>query len=124
MGDVADHVRTAGTRVFGGKRVVYVGGMLAGMGPLVDELRACGAERFLLIPSSHGSGPVPEGDDIEVALHDVGTTQNSTEVFRREERLYGDPPPSMAAALDRFMDDDALIVGLPFFAVTAVGTRP
>lgn len=124
MGDVADQVRAAGTRVFGGKRVVYAGGMLAGMGPLVNELRACGAERFLLIPTSTGSGPVPEGDDVEIALHDVGTTQNSTEQFRVEERLFADPPPGMVAALDAFVDDESIIVGVPFFAVNAVGTVP
>jgi hypothetical protein len=124
MGDIAAEIRAAGTRVFGGRRVVYAGGMLAGMGPLVDELRACGAKRFLLIPTSTGSGPVPEGDDVEVALHDVGTTQNSTEQFRIEERLFAEPPPDMVAALDAFVDDDTLIVGLPFFAVNAVGRRP
>jgi hypothetical protein len=124
MGDVVEQVRRAGQRVFGGKRVVYVGGMLAGMGPFVDELRGAGAERFLLVPTSTGSGRVPEGDDVEVALHDVGTTQTSTEQFRIEERLFADPPASLVAALDAFMDDDTLIVGLPFFAVNAVGRFP
>jgi hypothetical protein len=124
MGDIVGQVRAAGTRVFGGKRVVYIGGMLAGMGAFVDELRGCGAERFLLIPTSTGSGPVPEGGDVEVALHDVGTTRNATEQFRIEERLFADPPPAMVAALDAFADDDTVIVGVPFFAVNAVGTLP
>src|SRR6478752_7660671 len=92
MSDVIERVRQAATDVFAGRPVVVAGGILAGWGPLVEELRAAGAARILLLPGSRGTGPVPEGDDIEVEPLEVAPAPTATGVFRAEERVFADPP--------------------------------
>jgi hypothetical protein len=111
--------------IFGRRRVVGAGGVLAGMGPLVAELRAVGAERVLLLPTSVGTGPPPQGDDVEVLLHELPATPTATEQFRAEERLFADPPAALLDAIREFTGDaEALVVAQPFSAVRAFGPFP
>src|SRR4051812_45868624 len=71
MPQLADVVRTRLASIFGGRRVVLAGGVLAGTVPNVRELRAVGVERMLLIPTAVGTGAPPEGDDLEIELHEL-----------------------------------------------------
>ena len=96
MADPFGQVRRAATEVFAGQRVVIAGGMLAATGALIEQLRSVGVERMLVLPGSVGTGALPEGDDLEVALLDVGPADTATQLFREEERIFADPPAAIA----------------------------
>src|SRR4051812_12903521 len=99
MDDVLAEIQAALAEVFAGRRVVCAGGVLAGMHPVVGELRAVGAERMLLIPTSGGPAPIPAGDDLEILLHELPPTAGATAQFRAEEKLFADPPPGLLHAI-------------------------
>src|SRR6266550_6271814 len=78
-----------------------------------------------LLPTSVGTGPTPEGDDVEVLLHELPATPTATEQFRAEERLFADPPAALLGAIRDFSQgQEALVVAQPFSAVRAFGPFP
>ena len=125
MTDVIGQVRDAVVDVFGGRRVVCIGGVLAGAGPLVAELRAAGASRVLLMPSSVGTGPLPEGDDIEVVMLDPEPAPTATGQFRAEERVCAAPPAELVETVRRFFGGaEPLLLAQAFAAVRSFGAFP
>jgi hypothetical protein len=122
MDDVFVGIQAALADVFAGRRVVCAGGVLAAMHPVVGELRAVGAERMLLLPTSVGTGPIPAGDDLEVLVHELPPTPGATAQFRAEERLFADPPPELLDAIHAFVGaEEPLVLAQPFSAVQAFG---
>ncbi len=122
MDDVFAEIHAALAEVFAGRRVVCAGGVLAGMHPVVGELRAVGAERMLLLPTSVGTGPIPAGDDLEILVHELPPTPGATTQFRAEERLFADPPPELLHAIRAFVGaEEPLVLAQPFSAVRAFG---
>jgi hypothetical protein len=124
MADVFKQVRQAAVDVFGGRRVVVAGGMLAGMVPLLGELRAAGVERVLLLGGTVGTGPLPDGDDLDVELLDVDAAATGTEQFRAEERVFADPPAVVVATIRRFAGDRPLVLAPPFAGPQTFGPFP
>ncbi len=125
MDEVFVGIHAALAEVFSGRRVVCAGGVLAGMHPVVGELRAVGVKKMLLMPTRIGTGATPEGADLEILLHELPPTPTATEEFRAEERLFADPPPELLHAIRAFVGaDDPLVLAQPFSAVQAFGPLP
>jgi hypothetical protein len=121
MADPVTAVRSEVRAVFAGRAVVCAGGLLAGMTPLVAELRAAGATRVLCVPTGTGTGPLPEGDDVEVVPHELPPVAGATEQFRQEERWAADPPGAIVDAVARFAGDHPLLLAPAFSAVRTFG---
>jgi hypothetical protein len=119
--DVTAHIQSAAAAVVDGRPVVCVGGVLAGMNPIVDELRRAGAARILLIPTSVGTGALPAGDDLDVLVHELPTVTGATAQFRQEERWFADPPAAVVGAIRTFAGDEPLLFAPLFAAVQAFG---
>jgi hypothetical protein len=124
MADPFEQVRRAATEVFADRRVVITGGMLAGTSPLIEQLRRVGVERMLVLPGSVGTGALPEGDDLEVALLGVDHAGTATQLFREEERIFADPPAAIVATIRRFAGDAPLLLAPPFAAPQTFGPFP
>src|SRR5690606_829840 len=103
---------------------VYVGGVLAGMTPIVAELRAAGVSRMLLIPTSTGTGPIPEGDDVDVRICELPSVAGATAHFRQEEQFFSDPPARLVELVHARVDAGAALLGQPFSAMQNVGPFP
>jgi hypothetical protein len=123
MAEITATVRSRLADVFGGRNVVLAGGVLAGSVPAVTELRAAGAARILLLPTSVGTGPLPEGDDLVVEMHVLPPVDGATAQFRSEEALFASPPEHLVAHIARFVgaDDEPLVLAPPFSAVERFG---
>jgi hypothetical protein len=109
---------------FAGRPVVVAGGVLAGMTGPVDELRRVDAGPMLLIAAGLGTGPVPEGDDVDVVLYDLPPTSTTTELFRAEERFFANPPAALVDRVRAFAGDEPLVLAQPFLAVQSFGPFP
>jgi hypothetical protein len=118
---IADDVQREVAQVFAGQRVVCVGGILAGMAPLVAELRAAGAERVLLIPTSVGTGEGPEGDDVEIVVDELPPEPGATDTFRAEERWAAAPPKGTLDAIRAFAGSAPLLLVSNFCALRHFG---
>jgi hypothetical protein len=121
---LTEDVRRELVQVFAGRRVVCAGGLLAGMHPLVQELRAVGAAHMLLMPTGVGTGPVPEGNDIDVLVHELPLVSNATAHFRAEEALFAAPPEPLVDAVRTFSRGEVMLLAQPFSAVTRFGPFP
>jgi hypothetical protein len=93
--------------------------------PAVTELRAAGAARILLLPTSVGTGPLPEGNDLVVEMHELPPVEGATAQFRSEEALFAAPPEHLVDRINRFVgDDEPLVLAPPFSAVERFGPFP
>jgi len=126
MTEMAATVQARLAEIFGGRSVVLAGGVLAGSLPAVTELRAAGAEQILLIPTTVGTGPLPEGDDLSIELYELPPVEGATAQFRSEEALFAAPPDSLIERIAQFVgsDDDPLVLAPPFSAVERFGPFP
>ena len=112
-------------RVVRGRRIILAGEVAAGTTGRVTELRGLGAVRFLVIASGRGTGPLPEGDDVELFVADEGPAPDLVSGFRRQERLLANPSAALVEAIARFDPDrEALVLAAPFLAVFSVAGRP
>lgn len=94
-----------------GRRVVVIGGVVAGLVPLARQLRALGSERPFLLAADIGTGPLPEPEEAEWLSLDVPGS-NPIDAMRAYEAVLGDLPPAARAALERYdPDGDALVLG-------------
>jgi hypothetical protein len=124
MADARDTIAAAVRSVFAGREVVQVGGVLAGMTPMVEELRAAGVSRMLLVPTSSGTGPLPEGDDVDVRICELPPVEGATEQFRQDEHFFTDPPETLLDLVRERVDAGAIVLGQPFSALQSVGPFP
>jgi hypothetical protein len=121
---VTDDVRREILAVFAGRRVVCLGGVLAGMTPIVAELRLAGVERMLLVATSLGTGELPEGDDVDVIVDEVELQPTATGTFRAEERWAAAPPEALVTAVRTFGGEDTLVLAQAFSNIRHFGPYP
>lgn len=95
------HYRSELARIFGGRRVIVVGGPVAGLVPLARELMELGAERALLIGSSPGMGALPSEGEIEWISLGLSAVSVNESLAGYERRLVH-PPESVRARVDAF----------------------
>jgi hypothetical protein len=107
-----------------GRDVILAGAVLAGYTPQVARLRALGARRMLCIANGTGTGPLPEGDDVESVTLDF-RSDSVVHEFRQWESIMAAPPDAARDAIDAFDPRrDALVFITTFQACTAFGDRP
>jgi hypothetical protein len=124
MDELITDVRAQLRAVFAGRSVVIAGGMVVFAKRPIDELRALGAERFLVVASGTGTGEQPEGPDVEVVAVDVEESDDFIDSIRAEERAIEQPSEAVRDALARFdVDGDAIVLAQPFLDVRALGDR-
>jgi hypothetical protein len=98
--------------VFQGRRVIIVGGPVAGLVGLAEQVRNLGSEPPFLIGSTVGTGRLPADHEAEWCSLDV-RAGNIIEGFRRYESRLVNLPSHVRAALDRYDPDGrAMVIGL------------
>jgi hypothetical protein len=110
--------------IFGNRRIILVGGPIAGLTPLARQLRSLGAARPFLLGSSRGTGALPEPDEAEWHSLDIHA-EGMIEGIRAYERRLRDLPREACEALDRYDPErSAMVLGLIFLgAPPAVAGR-
>src|SRR5262245_16766695 len=99
------------TRWLRGRKLVLIGGPVAGMVPLAAQLRALGAEPPFLLAGSVATGTLPEPDLATWHALDVRGA-NVVDAIRAVERAFLGLPPEARAAIERYdPDGKALICG-------------
>jgi hypothetical protein len=124
MEELRDDVRSQLRSVFAGRSVILAGGVAAAAVRPVEQLRALGATRFLVVAAGAGTGRPPEGPDVDVLVSEAGMARNIVESFREAERAIAQPSGATLDALQRFDPSrDAIVLVPPFFDVRALGER-
>jgi hypothetical protein len=109
--------------VVDGRDVILAGAVLAGFTPQIARLRERGARRVLCIANGTGTGPLPEGDDVETVMLDF-RSDSVVHEFRQWEQLMAAPPAAATDALDAFDPQrNALLLITTFQACSAFGDR-
>ena len=85
----------------GGAKLLLVGGPVAGLTPLVRQVRALGAARPLVLASETGTGELPGDDEAECLSLDV-RDRDVTAAVRAYEARLGDLPDAARTAVERF----------------------
>ena len=102
--DVVERVTETARRFLGGRRVVLAGLPVAAATRFVGLLRRLGSDRCLVVGTTLGAGELPDRTDATWVDLDIDAADVMDE-FRQFERAVADPPPDVAAALDRFDPD-------------------
>jgi hypothetical protein len=110
---------------FRGRRVVLIGGPVAGLAGLARELRALGAERPFIIGSSLGTGELPTEDEAEWVSLEL-SAGSALESIRHYEEQLGHLPEIVRRRLDAWDPDRAAVAlgGIVLGEVPTVGGRP
>ncbi|MEO6143551.1 MAG: hypothetical protein ABIP19_06175 [Dermatophilaceae bacterium] len=85
-----------------GRKVVLVGGVLAGATHRVRQLRAWGAGDILILAQGVGTGELPDPGAAQVTVVDDGKPSSLTEEVRSWEQFAADPPAAARQALEDF----------------------
>jgi hypothetical protein len=111
--------------VFRDRRIVLIGGPVAGLTALARELRALGAERPFIIGSSLGTGELPTEQDAEWVSLEL-SAGSALESIRHYEDQLGHLPEVVRRRLDAYDPDrDAVALGgIVLGDLPAVGGRP
>lgn len=100
-----------------GRRVVLVGGVLAGSTQRVRQLRAFGAAGVLVLADGVGTGELPSPEEAEtVVVEPSRRPQRVSEEAAAWVAFAADPPPAARAALARFDPDRRAVALLGSFA--------
>jgi hypothetical protein len=111
------------TNLVDGRDVILAGAVLAGYTPQVASLRRLGVRRVLCIANGTGTGPLPEGDDVDIVSLDF-PADSVVHEFRQWERIMASPPAEVCAALDTFDPRrNALLFITAFQACGSLGGR-
>lgn len=110
---------------FRGRRVVLIGGPVAGLSGLARELRALGAERPFIIGSSLGTGELPAEDEAEWVSLEL-SAGSVLESIRHYEEQLSHLPEIVRTRLDAWDPDRAAVAlgGIVLGDVPTVGGRP
>jgi len=112
--DDSTAMRDALRAAFTDRSVVLAGGPVAGATGRVEQLRALGARRFLVLACGRGTGALPEGDDVEIEQWELPPAADVPASIRAEEALFADLPAPFRAALARFDPErDAIVLAPP-----------
>ena len=87
--------------VFRNRDFVVIGGPIVGLSALAGSLRKLGANRFFLLGSSMGTGPLPDPELADWYSFDHRSS-NLAEEFKRYEATLRNLPIEARNALDRF----------------------
>ncbi len=94
-----------------GRKVILVGGLLAGAPRRVRQLRGWGAEAVLVVADGVGTGELPGPDEASMVVIEGPQRANLSEEVAGWISLAADPPAEARAAADAFDPD-----GVPAFA--------
>ena len=104
------------TALVRGRKVVLVGGVLAGATLRVRRLRGWGASDVLVLAQGIGTGELPGPDEAQVAVIESGTALSLTEEVRSWIQFATDPPAAARHALEDFDADRTALCLLSAFA--------
>jgi hypothetical protein len=93
------------TEPFRARPVIVAFKILAGMTTDVEQLKAWGAERPLLIARGTGTGPLPDPEDAEIHLLDLGSAASMSDEVRTTSRLAESPPPEVVRRVEKYDPD-------------------
>jgi hypothetical protein len=107
--------------LFDGRKVISAGGVLAGSGQLVDQLKQLGATDVFVLADTVGTGDVPT----DVPFFDLDIHGDTAmETIRGGEAAAADLPASAVTALSRFdPDGTALVLGTMFNSLSEIAGR-
>jgi hypothetical protein len=124
MDGLIDDVRAQLRAVFSDRSVILAGGVVAGTRQPVDQLRALGAARFLVVSEGAGTGAGPDGPDVELLLHDGPIIADMVAGIRQEERTVAQPSEATLDGLRRFdPNGEAIVLLPPFLDARTLGDR-
>jgi hypothetical protein len=124
VGSVVHDVRSQLGDVFAGRSVVLAGGVAVSARRPIEQLRALGAPRFLVLCSSAGTGELPDGADVEILFEEGEIAESLLASFRDEERWLATPSSDVRTAVDRFdPEGTAMVIVPPFLDVRSLGER-
>jgi hypothetical protein len=109
-----------------GRPIVVTGAPLAGLVPLVREVRLLGATRvFALGSEGRGSGPIPAREEAESLVLDLPPARTMVEGIHAGQAVLADLPAHARAAVDRFdPTGEALVVAHFLNEAAEVAGRP
>lgn len=114
--DLARELTSRCTALVRGRKVVLVGGVLAGATPRVRQLRGWGASDILVLAQGIGTGELPGPDEARTAVIGSGTALSLTEEVRSWEQFAADPPAAARQVLEDFDPDGRALCLLSAFA--------
>lgn len=122
---LVEHYRSELRRVFGGRRVILIGGPVVRLSGLARQLRELGAERPFIIGSSVGAGELPGPDDAAWCSLEVRAA-SLNDAFRTYESSLRQLPEEARQQLDAW-DPERRAIALGTIIlneVPSVGGRP
>ncbi len=114
--DLASKLTDRCTALVRGRKVVLVGGVLAGATPRVRQLRGWGASDVLVLAQGVGTGELPVPEEAHVTVVESGKPSSLTEEVRSWEQFAADPPAAVRHALKDFDPDETALCLLSAFA--------
>ena len=104
--------------------MILAGGVGVSARQPIDQLRGLGAERFLVLCGSAGTGELPEGADVEMFFEEAEIAESLIASFRNEERWLAAPSDAVRAVVGRFdPNGEAIVLVPPFLDVRMLGER-
>ena len=114
--DLARELTDRCTALVNRRKVVLVGGVLAGATPRVRQLRQWGASDVLVLAQGVGTGELPGHDEARTLVIEGRKAESLTEESRSWVQFAADPPAAARAAVDDFDPDRTALALLGAFA--------
>jgi hypothetical protein len=120
-----ERYRSELSSIFRGRRVILVGGPVAALGSLANQLRELGADRPFIVGSSLGTGPLPTQDQAEWVSLEISGGSALQAIHHYEQQLTH-LPDVVRRKLDEYDPNRAAIAlgSIVLGDVQTVGGRP
>jgi hypothetical protein len=115
-GDLAQELTDRCTALVKGRKVVLVGGVLAGATPRVRQLRRWGAGDVLVLAQGIGTGELPTPEEARTTVVESPKPASLTEEARSWVQFAADPPAAARLVLEEFDPDRTALALLSAFA--------
>jgi ATP-grasp domain len=129
--DLAQELTDRCAALVSGRKVILVGGVLAGATRRVRQLRDWGAEAVLVVADGVGTGELPTPDEASAAIVPNSDLATLSEEVASWISFASDPPSEAREAVDAFDPDGAALCLLSPFALVdrylgreSLGGRP
>ncbi|MDQ3782349.1 MAG: hypothetical protein M3349_05350 [Actinomycetota bacterium] len=105
--------------VVGGRKIVVVGGVLAGWTQFIRQIRGYGATQVLVVAQGTGTGELPTAEEATTVVIPPPPTETVTEEIRTWIEFSANPPPAAMEAVEAFdPGGEAVCLLDPFATVT------